>query len=117
MNQRGVGLQYEQKAVDYLQQLGYLILERNYNLRTGEIDIVAKDGRYYVFVEVKYRSNAKNGLPEEAIDYRKQRKITNTARGYLLKHRLSEDTPCRFDTVTILRDEIHLIKDAFDAIV
>lgn len=117
MNQREVGGQYEQKAVDYLRQLGYLILERNYNLRTGEIDVVAKDGQYYVFVEVKYRSNGKNGLPEEAIDVRKQRKITNTARGYLYKHRLSEDTPCRFDVVTILRDEIHLIQDAFDAMI
>ena len=58
MNKRQVGTQYESMAVQYLTEAGYHILERNFRCRTGEIDIIAKDGAYLVFVEVKYRASA-----------------------------------------------------------
>lgn len=115
MNNREVGSFYEEMAVSYLMEHGYHILERNYSHRTGEIDLIAKDGAYYVFIEVKYRTTAQKGYPEEAIDYRKRKHITETARYYLMKHGLSEYTPCRFDVVSILNEEITLIQDAFDA--
>lgn len=115
MNKRSIGTEYEQKAAEYLKTKGYRILQQNYNSRTGEIDLVALDGRYYVFVEVKYRSDTKLGLPEEAVDVRKMRKISMTARNYLMNHKLSEFTPCRFDVVVILKDEIRLIQNAFEA--
>lgn len=115
-NKRQTGYEYEQKAAKYLEQKGYRILESNYNSRTGEIDLVTKDGEYYAFVEVKYRSNTKQGLPEEAVDYRKMRRITLTAQHYFVHHKLSEFTPCRFDVVVILKEEIRLIQNAFDAI-
>ena len=78
--------------------------------------IVAKDGEYLVFVEVKYRSNARNGFPEEAISYKKMQKITKAAQYYMLRHGLTEDIPCRFDAVVILGHEQRLIKNAFEAV-
>ena len=113
MNKRETGSRFEEIAADYLQHAGYEILERNYRDRSGEIDLIAKDGSYYVFVEVKYRENASMGDPAEAVDARKQLKIRNTARRYLYRNRLGESVPCRFDVVAILGQEIRLISDAF----
>ena len=58
---------------------GMRILEKNYRCREGEIDLVAMDGSYLVFVEVKYRRDQHAGHPAEAVDARKQRKIVRTA--------------------------------------
>lgn len=92
---------------------GYVILEKNYRCRTGEIDLIAKEGGYLVFIEVKFRSSAKSGDPAEAVDVKKIRRITGAARYYLLTHGYGEATPCRFDVVAILCGEVRLIKDAF----
>ncbi|WP_415067740.1 YraN family protein [Lacrimispora sp.] len=112
-NSRQVGNQFEEMAASYLQGAGYEILERNYRDRLGEIDIVARDGRYLVFIEVKYRTSSEKGDPAEAVHSRKQRRIRNGARGYLYCHGLGEDVACRFDVVAILGHEIRLIQDAF----
>lgn len=56
-NQRSVGARYEQIAGKYLEQQGYQILQYNYHCRQGEIDIIARDGEYLVFCEVKYRTD------------------------------------------------------------
>lgn len=110
---REIGNEYESMAASYLQNDGYEILERNYRDKLGEIDIVAKDGKELVFIEVKYRLNLSKGDPAEAVDKRKQMRIRNGARGYLYRHHIDEDVPCRFDVVAILGEEIRLIKDAF----
>ena len=112
-NNRKIGAQYEQAVGYYLEQQGYVILEFNYRCRLGEIDIIAKNGIELVFVEVKYRRTLEKGDPAEAVHLLKQRKIRNAAKGYLYRHRLGEDIPCRFDVVAILGEEIRLIKDAF----
>ena len=121
-NNRQTGARYEQAAGAYLESLGYRILEYNYRCRQGEIDIIAKDGEYLVFCEVKYRTDLSNGLPEEAVDVRKQRVISKCALYYITVHGLS-DVPCRFDVVGILGNRegeeasassIHLYKNAFD---
>lgn len=113
-NKRSEGMRYEEYAAACLEQQGYQILDRNYSCKLGEIDIVAKDGGYLVFVEVKYRSGLQGGMPEEAVDYRKQKKISQVALYYCMKHGYAEDTPCRFDVVAVLRKEVHLIKNAFE---
>ncbi|MBS6644752.1 MAG: YraN family protein [Clostridiaceae bacterium] len=113
MNKRETGGCYEDMAAAYLEKEGYHILERNYYTRQGEIDLIAMDGDYLVFIEVKYRKDLKKGHPAEAVAYQKQQKIIKSARYYLYKHHLSEDKPCRFDVVSILNDEIQLIKNAF----
>lgn len=112
-NLRKVGSEFEDMAANYLENNGYVILERNYRDRFGEIDIIAEDGRELVFVEVKYRRNLEKGDPAEAVHYIKQQKIRNTAKRYLYRHHLGEDIPCRFDVVAILGQKIRLIKDAF----
>jgi len=112
-NHREVGNEFEDAAAAYLEKNGYVILERNYRDRLGEIDIIAKNGIELVFVEVKYRRTLEKGDPAEAVHLLKQRKIRNAAKGYLYRHRLGEDIPCRFDVVAILGEEIRLIKDAF----
>ena len=69
-NKRQTGAKYEQAAGFYLEQQGYEIIEYNYRCRFGEIDIIAKDGSYLVFCEVKYRSCKGKGSPLEAVDAR-----------------------------------------------
>lgn len=116
MNNRAVGTEFEQKAADYLVKNGYQLLERNFRCRIGEIDLIARNEGYLCFVEVKYRSGTSKGFPAEAINYNKIRRITRTAQFYLLLHKLPQDTPCRFDAVVILEQEISLIKNAFDGV-
>lgn len=112
-NTRKIGSIYEKKAAEYLRQCGYRILTMNYRCRMGEIDIVARDGRYLVFIEVKYRAGKKGGLPQEAVDYKKQSRICKVADYYCMTHGHSRNTPCRFDVAAILGTEITLIQDAF----
>ena len=89
------------------------MVARNYRCHTGEIDLIAKDGETLVFVEVKYRRGNRAGRPEEAVDFRKQKKISQTAAWYLKEKGLSLDTPCRFDVVAITPEEIRVFPDAF----
>ena len=114
MNKRAVGTTYEKLAGNYLTGEGYEILEYNFRCRMGEIDIVAKDGEYLVFVEVKYRSSGRTGSPLEAVDTRKQRIISKVASYYCLTHGCGEGQPCRFDVVAIKGEEYTLIKNAFE---
>lgn len=111
-NRRKTGADYEKAAGFYLKQMGYEILQFNYRCRLGEIDLIAKDGAYYVFCEVKYRADERKGSPLEAVDARKQQKIFRTAMYYLTEQQL-EDVPCRFDVVGIEGTKITLIKNAF----
>ncbi len=116
MNKREIGTIFEQKAAQYLMDQGYIILNRNFRCRIGEIDLVAKSEGYLCFIEVKYRSSTYNGYPAEAINSRKMMRIIRTAQFYLLSHQLPQDTPCRFDAVVILDHDISLIKNAFEGI-
>lgn len=115
-NKRMVGAEKESIAADYLIQKGYTLLERNFCCRTGEIDLIAKEGNYLVFIEVKYRANRRFGIPEEAVTREKQRSIIRTAQFYLLRQNIPESTPCRFDVVAVEKEEIRLVKNAFEII-
>ena len=91
----------ERLAVEYLAGKGYALVCTNYRNRTGEIDIIAKDGGCVVFAEVKLRNNLSKGYPREAVGYSKQSKIKKTALHYLARHNLT-DTDVRFDVVEII---------------
>lgn len=82
-NKRMEGSRYEQLAARYLEQKGMDVLELNYRCRTGEIDIIARDGGYLVFVEVKYRKTKRAGYALEAIDSRKAGQVRRVAAVYL----------------------------------
>lgn len=109
------GKKGEKLAVDYLTKIGYKIIATNYRNKIGEIDIIAEDGNYIVFVEVKSRMSRAFGDPLEAIGAQKQHKIMQVAQGYLMKTR-QLNAPCRFDAVAVLGDkesEIRHVKNAF----
>ena len=112
-NKRRQGSHYESLAAAHLVSEGMTILERNFRSRMGEIDLIAKDGETICFVEVKGRRDDVFGDPSEAVNAAKQMVIRRTAQWYLMKNRLPEDTPCRFDVVSICGSEVRLIRDAF----
>lgn len=114
MNKRSIGTKYETLACSYLEEQGYEILERNFRCRIGEIDIIAWDGGYLVFIEVKYREKEGCGQAVYAVSSKKQQVISKVAAFYLLKKRLSESTPCRFDVVAIDGNKLQLYKNAFE---
>ena len=91
----------EDQAVDYLCRQGLKIVERNFRTRVGEVDIIARDKRFLIFVEVKTRRSHFFGTPQEAVGQRKQRQIIRTAQWYLQNHKNEKLQP-RFDVVAIL---------------
>lgn len=113
-NNRRLGAAAEQVVRAYLEQHGITVLEMNYRCRQGEVDVIAKDGDYYIFIEVKYRNSIRYGMPEDAVHIKKQHRISQTALYYLYSHGMGEDTPVRFDVAAIMEDHIHYIKNAFD---
>lgn len=111
-----MGTKYEQIAAQELRKHGYEIVAMNYRCKRGEIDIVARDGAYLVFAEVKYRANSKTGVPEMAVDYKKQVRICRVADYYMQQHGLGYDTCVRFDVIAILGADVTLYKNAFSYI-
>lgn len=111
----------ERAAVKFLRSKRYRILARQHRNSLGEIDIIAEDGRTTVFVEVKTRANAESGQPFEAVDQRKQQKITLVALEWLKRYRRLEQ-PSRFDVVSILwpddgrTPEIQHFQNAFEPV-
>lgn len=114
INKRKTGFGYEKQALEYLQNNGYIIVCTNFYCRRGEIDIIAKDGEYLVFVEVKYRKSLKYGYPQEAVSVNKQKRIIMSAVYYCMKNNIPADTPVRFDVVAVLDKDITLLKNAFE---
>ena len=112
-NTRQIGTAYEQLAADYLKAQGYEILEHNFRCGLGEIDLIAREGNYLVFVEVKYRSRSDCGYPSDAVNYKKQVRISNGAAYYLWKNYDSDQIRVRFDVVSIQGETVQLYKDAF----
>lgn len=113
MNKRKIGAKKEELARKLLLLHGYEILEMNYRSKNGEIDVVAREGGYLVFIEVKYRSTTEFGEPQQAVDMRKQQKIRKVARDYCYFNHLPADTSVRFDVVAILGEKYKIIRDAF----
>ena len=73
----------EDVAIKYLENLGYTIIERNFMAVQGEIDIIAKDNKELVFIEVKTRTNMLFGRPVEAVNLQKQKHLINTVKYYI----------------------------------
>lgn len=112
-NKRSLGGEKEQLAMDYLREQGAKILAKNFYFHGGEIDLIVKDNEYVCFIEVKYRKSNQFGTPEEAVTLSKQKKIIRGANVFLYKNRYPTDTPCRFDVISVLGQEITWIKNAF----
>ncbi len=108
------GCAAEDAAALFLTEKGYRILERNYRFHRNEIDIIAKDGDYLCFIEVKARSAVKQGYGYQAVNGEKQRRIRKVAEFYLISHQLyNADIPCRFDVISIDCGIMTLMQNAF----
>lgn len=94
-----LGRDGEDAAADHLRRLGLAIVERNWRCRHGEIDIVARDGRTTVFVEVKTRSTVTYGHPFEAITREKMRRLRRLAGLWMVEHDVRG--PLRIDAVAV----------------
>ncbi len=115
-NKKRLGHYGETEAAKYLQALGFIILKTNYKTKPAEIDIIAKDNDCLCFIEVKTRRSLKKGLPGEAVNYFKQKKIIMGACFYLKENNLT-NSRIRFDVVEVYKKngdlDINLIKNAF----
>jgi putative endonuclease len=113
LNTRAKGAFGEDAAADYLLSKGFVILARNFRVKIGEIDCVArdKDGTL-VFVEVKSSRTTVCGHPFSWITPLKQRTLAKVARWYLAKERITSGA-CRFDAIAICNGKIEHLKNAF----
>jgi putative endonuclease len=116
-HRQSLGKRGEDLACAELEKRGYVIVDRRFRTRCGEIDIVARDGGVLVFVEVKARSGSNFGTPLESVTWQKQQRLSRMAASYLCVNRLTS-VACRFDVVSILEQQgtptIELVKGAFD---
>ena len=118
MNPRALqGKRGEDLACEYLAEQGLVLIERNYRCRTGELDLIMRDGSQVVFIEVRLRRSHRYGHPEETVTRTKQTRLIRAAAFYLQSRRI--DSPCRFDVIAIVRNPsggtLRWIKDAFQA--
>jgi putative endonuclease len=107
------GLQAEEQAAQYLKKQGILIVERNYRCKGGEIDLIAKQGKQIIFVEVRSRLSSEFGSAADSITHRKQQRIILAARRYLLSY---PSVPiCRFDAILFDAGKLTWLKNCFQA--
>jgi putative endonuclease len=104
----------EARACAWLQRQGLRIVQCNYRVRGGEIDIIAHDRRCLVFVEVRQRADVRYGGAAASVDARKRARLLLAARHYLMRVGDAE-LRCRFDVIAIDGGELHWIRDAFGA--
>ena len=118
MSRTGVGRAGEAQAAQFLQAQGYVLLARNWRVREGELDIVAREGDTLAFVEVKTRRSNAYGLGEESIDARKRQQLALLAERFLAAHPELIFRQCRFDVVVVdytqRPAQIRLYRNAFD---
>jgi len=103
------GVRGEEEAARFLTRSGFAILDRNVRTRAGEIDLVAKEGKTLVFVEVKTRRAAEGDPPQAAVNTRKQNRLGKLAHGYLKLKRLGQ-VSCRFDVVSVIFNDEGAVK-------
>ena len=103
MNKRQLGLKGETQGTKFLKKQGYRIIERNFRTRSGEIDIIAREGREIVFIEVKTRSSLDFGYPEESVTRRKMAHLLKASQYYMLKSKI--EMPYRFEVLSVIADK------------
>lgn len=102
----------ERRAVAFLEERGYRIVETNFRCRAGEIDIVAREGGDLVFVEVRTRADGRRGSAAETVDAKKRARVARVAEAYLAL-RAPSFSSCRFDVLGVTGEDIELVTDAF----
>lgn len=95
-----LGREGEALVAKYLEDQGLQILVRNYSQRSGEIDLIASGKQLLIFVEVKFRASAYGDLTA-IVNHTKQKKMISAAKHYMAKHKIDDDTVCRFDVALV----------------
>lgn len=110
------GTEAEDRALQHLQRHGLQALARNWRCRSGELDLVLRDGATLVIAEVRQRSSAAYGGALGSIDARKRERIVRATQSYLAEHPQHADAPLRFDVLALDgAGRIDWLKAAFDA--
>lgn len=116
---RTTGDHFEARALQQLEHAGLNLIERNFNTRYGEIDLIMRDGETVVFVEVRYRRGEDFGGALASVTPGKQKKLVLAARLYLQSHPKLAQQPCRFDVLAFAgseqQHESKWLRNAFDA--
>lgn len=111
------GREAEEVACNFLLKRGAHLLERNYRCRSGEIDLIMRDAGTLLFIEVRYRRDARFGSGAESVDRRKQNRLITAAQHYLQVHPEAARYPARFDVISIgtaeMETDVEWIRDAF----
>ena len=113
-DQRKIGIEGEDLAADYLANKGYILMERNWHYKHKEVDIIARNNKYLVFVEIKSRKADYIVSPLDSVTMKKQRFIIEAANAYIEKYNI--DIEVRFDIITIIyspKITIEHIENAF----
>ena len=116
MQEVATGKKAESLCAEFLEKHNLTIICKNYRIDGGEVDIIARDGTYWVFCEVKYRQHESFAAILEQIQPQQCRRVRHTARYYLLSNNIDEHTAAiRFDVIAIVGEskKIEWFKDAF----
>ena len=103
----------EALAAEWYRANGYEVVVRNWRCRDGELDLIARRGREFVFVEVKARTSDAFGVPAEAVNHRKQSRIRRLAARWLEHEAPVRARSIRFDVVAVLDGAVEVIEGAF----
>lgn len=111
---------WEKRAESFLRRNGLSTRERNFNCRSGEIDLVMDDGESIVFVEVRFRNNKGYGSGADTVTRQKQARLIRAAQYYLCKNPRLSEMPCRFDVISVDKNQgataFHWIRNAFETV-
>lgn len=118
MDKKSIGNKGEAFAAEYYKKLGFTVSAMNYSCRGGEIDIIAENGEYIIFVEVKTRSENSLYTPSEAVDYKKQKRLSLAAMKYLAANETEKQPQFDVFEVYTVKNRIYKvnrIENAFEA--
>lgn len=111
---RNVGAEVERRVAVYFEQCGYEVVDRNFLVRGGELDLVLRNGEVLVFCEVRSRAGNRWGTPAESIGPRKIRRVVLAARHWLARHG-DGGLDLRFDVVSVVGPDLEHLEGAFEA--
>jgi putative endonuclease len=109
---RALGVKGEDAVAAWYQAKGYEIVARNWRCREGEVDLIVRNGRVFVFCEVKTRTSVAFGAPVEAVTMRKQLRLRKLAAKWL-RESTERRGDVRFDVASVLAGEIEVVEGAF----
>lgn len=101
MNSKQVGTAGEERSCQYLLENGYKIIQRNFRIASGEIDIIAEKNEILIFIEVKTLPNATSDMLQKVLNHEKQKRIVKTAKRFLINHREYINSYLRFDVIIV----------------